>query len=208
MFRTHSIWTNRIGLLTATVAALLVLADRTGLWPGLQDYTNVHYTWVLLLGAFALLLGIGNVAWNHLRRVRQGEEEWVLSLLLLLVMFAVLAAGLLSPNGTTSPLMEWIFDSIIAPAQASLFALTAFFLIAAAYYFLRLNHPGGIWIVLATVVILVAQTPLTRNNLPAVLINFADWLLVWPVMAALRGALLGAGLAAVLAGARLYMRNR
>ncbi len=208
MFSPNATWTNRIGLLVATAAALLVLVDRSGFWPGTRPYATLLYGWVLLLSGFALLLGIANVLWVHLWRVVKGQEEWVLSLLLIGVLMAVLLLGLLAPSGTTSPIMEWVFDSVIAPSQAALFALTAFFLMAAAYQFLRLSHPGGVWILLGVFLTLLVQTPFTQANLPGILVDFVDWLLIWPVMAALRGALLGVGLAAVLTGFTLYLRHR
>ncbi len=208
MFSPNATWTNRIGLLIATGAALLVLVDRANLWPGTRPYATLLYSWVLLLSGFALLLGLANVLLVHLWKVAKGQEEWVLSLFLIGVMLVVLVMGLLAPSGTTSPVMEWIFDSIIAPSQAALFALTAFFLMAAAYRFLRLSHPGGVWILLGVFLTLLVQTPFTQANLPGIFVDFVDWLLIWPVMAALRGALLGVGLAAVLTGFTLYLRNR
>lgn len=207
MFAPRSGWTNRFGLSILVLSAALVLIDRLGPWPQTRPLANTLYSWVLLLGAFTLLLGVANVAWVHLRRVLQGQEEWVLSSVLLVTLAGVLVVGVLSPGGTTSVLMEWVFDSVIFPAQATLFALTAFFVLGAAYRFLRLTQPGSLWILAGTLITLLVQTPLSRASLPPLFTSFADWLLVWPVMAALRGALLGLGLAAILTGLRLLVQN-
>ncbi len=201
-------WINRIAILLVALVAGLVLADRFGLSPLTRPLTNLFYTWALLLSAFTLLLGVATALWAHLERIQRGENEWPLSLLLLAAFALTLVAGLSLPGGATGPLMEWAFDAIIAPGQATLFALTGFFIVAAAYRFLRLNRPGGLWILAGALLTLLVQTPLTQQALPDLLVGFADWLLVGPVMAAMRGALLGGALAAIFAGIRLFARSK
>jgi hypothetical protein len=207
MFATHSPWINRLGLAIIFIVAAVIVASRFDLLPGLQPAATLLYAWVLLLAAFALLLGIASVAWVHLGRILGGEPEWGLSLLLLIGLLGVFFIGILSPVGATSPLMEWVFDALIAPGQASLFALTGFFVAAAAYRYLRLDRPDALWILAGVLLALLVQTPLSQQLLPPIFISLADWLLVWPIMAAVRGALLGTALAAVLVGLRLLARG-
>ena len=164
-------------------ALLPPLAPTAGLLAG------VLYRWALLLAAAALLAGVLNVAWVHGRRVQRGAREWPLSLALLATLLAVLIGGtvsgplaraLVNANanfnvaGTTtaatssaaasglasaSVLMEWIFDSVLAPSQRALFALLAFFVAAAAYDLLRVQRPSGRWMLLGTLAVLLVQMP-------------------------------------------------
>ena len=96
----------------------------------------------------------------------------------------MLASGLLSPFGASS-LTEWLFDAIIAPGQATLFALLAFFMIAAAYRLLRgpqrrrLDATGAL-------LMLTAQAPAAGVWMSPGLTRFAGWTLDVPVMATLR----------------------
>lgn len=203
----QSPWIYRLGLtLTAAVAAL-VLMDRFQLLPALRPVTTLLYGWALLLAAFALLLGIGNVVWVHVRRVQQGAAEWPLSLLLVGSLLLVFLAGSIGPGGATAPLMEWLFSALIGPGQATLFALTGVFVLIAAYRYLRLDRADGLWILAGTLLVLLLQTPSSYAALPPVLVDLADWLLDWPVMAALRGVLLGGGLAALLVILRLLVQR-
>ncbi|MBX2998690.1 MAG: hypothetical protein KF893_09300 [Caldilineaceae bacterium] len=207
MFSTHAQWINRLGLVIIFVVAALIIASRFHLLPGLQPVATILYTWVLLLAAFALLLGIASVAWVHLGHIQGGEAEWGLSLILLIGLLGVFAIGILSPVGANSPLIEWVFDALIAPGQASLFALTGFFVVAAAYRYLRVDRPDAIWILVGALLALLIQTPLSQQLLPPIFTGLTDWLLVWPVMAALRGALLGGALAVLIVGLRLLARG-
>jgi hypothetical protein len=200
-------WINRLSTIVILFTAGVILVSRFGLLPGLTPISNVLYTWVLLLGAFALLFGVVSVAWAHVERIQRGEREWSFSLVLLIGLLAVVVTGLLSPGGTTSPLIEWVFDALIAPGQASLFALTGLFVIAAAYRYLRLDRPEALWILFGVLLALLVQTPITRVYAPRIVVDLADWLLVWPMMAALRGVLLGGALAALFVALRLLVQG-
>lgn len=179
--------------------------ERAQIFPDLTVITTRFYTWAALLGAFALLLGVANVLWVHFGRVQYGEADWTQSLALVATAFAVLLAGLLDSAGVESPLVEWIFDSIIAPGQATLFALLAFFTAVAGYRYLRVNRPGGGWLLAGAVLMLVTQTPLLNVALPQDFVAAVVWLLETPAMAALRGVLLGSSIALVIVGIRLLI---
>jgi hypothetical protein len=158
-----------------------------------------------LLAGFALLLGVANVFLVHLRRIYTGQPGWTASMGLLVALFAVFVAGLVDPRGAASPLVEWLFDSIIAPGQATLFALLAFFMAAAAYRYLRIGRTGGAWMLAGTLLMLVAQLPVAASSLPDSFKLWMDWLLMQPVMAVMRGALLGSGLALLIVGLRFLL---
>lgn len=123
----RSVRPNVIFIVLTCIALLMLALDRTGLLQGLPALTAIVFQWAILLGGVALMVGTVNVAVLHLRRIQTGQRDWGLSLVLLAVMVAVLAGGVLSPQGLNSPLATWIFDSLLAPGQAALFALLLFF---------------------------------------------------------------------------------
>lgn len=207
MFSSRSNWLNRIGLLVVAACATLVISARFELGLAPPAAAATLYGWALLLGGFALLLGITNAIWYHLVRVQRGQREWVFSLLLLIVFALVFGAGVSSPGGSVAPLAEWVFDAVIAPGQATLYALTGFFLLSAAYRYLRFNRPGGLWILAGALLMLLVQTPFFYQQLPAALVELLDWLLNWPVMAAMRGVLLGGALGVLFISLRLIVNS-
>lgn len=186
---------------------ILIALDRTGLLAALHPLVVTLYSWFVLLSAFGILLGLINVFYLHLQRVAGGQAEWGLSLLLIATGLATFVAGLLQPAGVTSPLVEWIFDALLAPGAATLYALVLFFMAAAAYRYLRLTAPGGAWMLAGTLTMLVIQMPASANLLPTFLGETVNWLLQAPVMATFRGALLGSALALLLIGVR-YLLGR
>ena len=199
------------------IAALIFVgvgrfADR----PTLASISTTGFEWVLLLAGVALLLGIVNVIWLHIRRIALGQRDWPLSLALIAVLAAVAGAGLLNPTGVRSPLIEWVFDAVIAPGQAALFAMLIFFMAAAAYQYLRIGRRGGVWMLIGFLVIMLAQTPFgvaqtgevstaEFASVSAAILSGARWFLDAPVMAALRGVLIGSVLALLVLGMRLLI---
>lgn len=184
----------------------IVLAlQRTGIVPGLGGVVAILYEWLILVSSFALLLGVAHLLLTHLRRIQLGQPEWTYSLLLVIACCAVFVAGLLQPAGVTSPTVEWIFTTLIAPGQAMLYALIFFFMAAAAYYYLRLTTPSGRWMLAGALVMLIAQMPATYNVLPAIYGEWVGWLLQVPVMATVRGAILGSTLALLFFGVRFLL---
>ncbi len=196
-------------VLTVVVIAVIFVViafDRAQTFgDSLRPVTSQLYLWAMLLAAVALLMGAVNVAWVHLRRVQAGETGWINSLALLVALFVVLMAGFADPAGTANPLVEWLFDAIIAPGQATLFSLLIFFMAAAAYRYLRVDRPGGGWLLAGALLMMITQLPAANALLPAGVADFTAWLLETPGMAAMRGVLLGGSLALVVVGLRMIV---
>jgi len=196
---------NYLTLLIAASCFILIALDRSGVLPAVHTIVVILYEWLLLLASFALLLGIVHLLITHLHRIQQGQRDWTYSLVLVTACSAVLVAGLIQPSGVTSPTVEWIFNALIAPGQATLYALFFFFMAAAAYHYLRVTQPAGRWMLAGALLVLVAQMPASRTVLPAVYDEWVGWLLQVPVMATVRGAILGSTLSLLLLGLRFIL---
>lgn len=210
MQRRASTRTNRLFILLFLIALIFVGVTRLDGVPMAILLREIGFEWIIILAGIALLLGVVNVIWLHIRRILMGERDWMLSLALLAVLTAVVGTGLLNPAGMVSPLLEWIFDALIAPGQAALYAMLVFFMAAAAFQYLRVGRRGGTWMVLGFLIVLLVQTPLDAAALGLSetmdrLADAARWFLDAPVMAALRGVLLGSALALLVTGCRFLL---
>jgi hypothetical protein len=187
--------------------SLLLGIDRFVELSPLRSVAVTIYEWGVLVGAFALLLGAINVTSVHVRRIIAGDPGWLQSLLLIMALVVILATGLFSSAGVRSPLVELLFDAIIAPGQATLFALLAFFMAAAAYRYLRVGRPGGVWLLVGVLLVFAVQMPVTNAVLPTAIANVVDWVVDVPAMAALRGALLGSSFALLIVAVRYLLTS-
>lgn len=199
--------TSPIWIIVVLFCFIVIALERTKLIPAIQPLATTLYQWFILLSAFGILLGVGNVFYIHLRRIVSGQEEWGLSLALVATGLATLMAGLVQQAGVTGPIVEWIFDALLAPGSATLYALLVFFLAAAAYRYLRLTTSGGAWMVAGVLFMLLVQMPASANFLSPIFAESVAWLLQVPIMAVFRGALLGSVLALLLIGTR-YLIGR
>lgn len=202
--------TNWLFILLFLIALIFVGVTRLDGVPMAILLREIGFEWIIILAGIALLLGVVNVIWLHIRRILMGERDWMLSLALLAVLTAVVGTGLLNPAGMVSPLLEWIFDALIAPGQAALYAMLVFFMAAAAFQYLRVGRRGGTWMVLGFLIVLLVQTPFDAAALGLSetmdrLADAARWFLDAPVMAALRGVLLGSALALLVTGCRFLL---
>lgn len=166
------------------------------------------YQWGLILAAFALVLGVANVTWVHLRQIVVGSAGWPQSLALVAALLVTLLLGLTGADGVRNPLVEWVFDHVIAPGQATLFALPVFFMLVAAYRYLRIGRTGGAWMLAGLLVVVAGQMPGAQSLLPGALPALTAWLLDIAGMAALRGALLGSAFALLLVAIRALFALR
>lgn len=233
MSRRLRVSTNLIALLILASCFVLIGLDRaitqTAQSSFLRPATLTLYEWAILLSAFGLLAGGLNIVWTHFRRIQLGGTDWVLSLILLIVMTIALTAGLLDRLGTVGSMVEWIFNSVIDPLQATLFALLGLFLATAAYRYLRVGRPGGSWMIAGALAMMLIQMPLGKsvltffsttdllilsgevaadNSSIGLLEQTLHWLIEWPVMGAMRGAILGSSIALLVVAVRFLLRYR
>jgi hypothetical protein len=160
----------------------------------------------IIVAAFALFLGLLNVLRVHARKIRDRQPGRMYSFVLILSMLIVLVVGLPplpnQPSGPAHPTLQWIFDNIQAPIQASFSALIVFFMVTAAYRLFRLRNLESVLMLAVAVVVLIGQVSV---GLLPVLSELKDWILTVPAMAGVRGILLGVALGAVLTGIRLLL---
>jgi hypothetical protein len=172
----------------------------------LDDIGTYFIDTAVIIAAFALFLGVFNVLRVHARKIRERKTGGLYSFVLVAAMLIVLAIGLPpfpgQPSGPSQPIVQWIFDNVQAPIQASLSALIVLFIVTAAYRLLRLRNLESALMLLVTLLVLAGQV--TAGLMP-VLPELKDWILDVPAMAGVRGILLGVALGALLTGIRLLL---
>lgn len=160
----------------------------------------------VILAAFALLLGVINVLRVHARKIQKGPPGSLYSIVLIAAMLIVLVIGLPAlpgrPAGPSQPIIQWIFENIQVPIQASLSALLVFFVVTAAYRLLLVRSLEATVMLVVVLIVLLGQVGV---GLVPVLPKLKDWILTVPTLAGVRGILLGVALGALLTGIRLLL---
>ena len=174
--------------------------------PSLDAIGTYLINTAVIVAAFALFLGVINVLQVHARKIHSGQPGSVFSVVLVASMLVVLAIGLPSlpgrPSGPTQPVIQWIFNNIQLPIQASLSALLVFFLVTAIYRLLLVRSLESVVMLIVVLLVLLGQSAL---GLVPALPKLKDWILEVPTLAGVRGILLGVALGALLTGVRLLL---
>lgn len=155
----------------------------------------------VIVVAFALLLGLFNVLLVHFNRIARREEGWPYSIFLVAIALVVLVAGI---SGPETDVVKWIFNNVQFPLQAATFSLLAFYVATAAYRAFRLRSLESTAFILAAIVVLLGQVPISRyvgELLPAA----KDWILSVPGTAGVRGIIIGVALGTIATGVRILM---
>ncbi|MCS6841492.1 MAG: hypothetical protein RMJ54_10025 [Roseiflexaceae bacterium] len=204
-----------IATLIAGVAGLLVLIDFTGPLPVISLLAQITLDWAALIAALALVIGLVNVAGNHIGHVVRRSADWGYSLVLLAAMGAVIFAGTLyplqNPDGSLtvpSSLIEQpvrvVFSAVYTPLASSLLALLTFFSLSAALRAVRRRTTDAVVIVMVALGVLIA-TSLPQLEFTPIVSDGLRWFSNYVVLAGARGLLIGAAIGALVAGVRVLL---
>jgi len=193
----------------AVLPGLMVLASYLMPAWGLVDLRNRLIEWAVIVAAFTFMLGIFNILQVHGRRLSRRRSGWFYSLVLVVAMALAMLPPIFSIPLLNVPESTWmwadrlIFDDIITPVGATLAALVAFVLLAAAFRLLRTRHSAEALLFLVVVIVtLLGTTPLVGGEWLA---DVRYWLITVPGMAGMRGLLLGVGLGIMITALRVFI---
>ncbi len=145
----------------ALFTGLLLFVQYFVPWPWLSRLAHPFLLWIIVLTATAFILAAAQLVVRHARKVRTNAG----STLLLIGFILTLIAGLL-PQGYEAGFGAWLYDWLLAPGLAALFALLPIFLAYALYKHLQLRSIGSLLLVVALLIVLLGQTPLIVERLP------------------------------------------
>ncbi|MFZ2097092.1 MAG: hypothetical protein WAV05_10680 [Anaerolineales bacterium] len=160
--------------------------------------------WAIILAAFALLLGIFNLALVHWKKAgSQGPGRIYSVVLLTSLLLTILLASISGPTGSLS---LWLFNTFQVPVEISLLAVLAVVLIYAGARLLARRPKWNTILFLVTVlVVLLGTVPLYFIGEIAPLNILRGWITQVPAMAGARGLLLGVALGTVATGLRILI---
>jgi hypothetical protein len=192
--------------LATAIAISVGLVILIGYFLPIPLFTAVQSTllnWAVIIGAFAALVGIGNLILNHWRKLTSKNQRDFYSLFALLGFAGIFAIGMI--DGPMHKDIQQAVRSIVLPVETSLMAVLAITLGYACLRLLRQRRDVlSILFVISTVVFLILSggflagidIPLVQN-----LTAFIDQL---PIAGA-RGILLGIALGSLTTGLRILM---
>jgi hypothetical protein len=162
-----------------------------------QEIYNYYLDWIVIVGSFALILGVGSLLRIHSHKVRRKAPNWPYSLAVIIPIYVVPIFALLVPSsfggGQEAPsVFHFSFVAIQVPIQSTMFSLLAFYIASAAFRAFRAKSALATVLLLAAVVVMMGQVPvgeLLGSWFPKV----GQWILRFPNLAAKRAIEIGVG---------------
>ncbi len=196
-----------LAVLASSLVLALGLITLWGLFPGslAAPVAAALIQLVVIVSAVAVLVGVLNLLWVHLRRVINGDPGWPYSLalffsaLLVIVLITLERLGLVVNN----QLSGFLFSAVQVSVESALAGLLAFFLVFAAARLLRHRVTwGAVLFVITLLIVLIGWL-----GLPVLgpLNDLSAWIRDVPATAGARGLLIGIALGATATGIRVLL---
>ena len=175
--------------------------------------------WFDIIAAFAILLGAFHLLKIHFSKIDTKHKDYPYSIILIIGFLSMIFAGFLYRGGgeqvpwgehlnSEGSLFKWIFDSIFAPLEATMFALLAFFVASASYRAFRIRNFEASLLLTAGIFVMLGAVPI-GNYIPSWLFAFIFWALLFALISPLfkdKNLLLAcAGISFCLLGITMYI---
>jgi len=184
--------------------------------PPFTDMYNRLLDWAIIIGIFALVIGLSSLIRLHYTRIRRKTRDLPYSIVVFVGMATMALIGLIKGTGEGS-WFEWIFQNIQVPMQATMFSLLAFFIASAAYRAFRARTLEATLMLVTAVLIMFARVPIGNflwqhiapqswiAKAPFLPADVSGWILNVPSMAARRGILLGVSLGGIATALKILL---
>lgn len=165
------------------------------------DIYETLMDWLMIVGMFAVVLGIAGLVMQHAGKLRTREPNWPYSIALLVGLFGMIILGFWGQE-LGSPFVRAYF-AVLNPIQATMFAMLAFYIASAAYRAFRGRSVLATILLLSAVIVMLGRVPLGEILWPSFHLGsftvpgaaaISDWLLNVPNLAAKRAIYIGLGL--------------
>ena len=178
--------------------------------------------WSLIIGPFALVIGVVTLVNTHVIRIKRRVEHWQYSYLVFIGMFVMVVFGL--PKGTQNGIFKWLawfkgpenevfvwfFDHVQVPMEATMFSLLAFFIASASYRAFRARTLEATLLLVAALIVMIGNAPIgdylwnelspVGENIPS---TARQWILDNPNLSSRRGIILGVSLGVISQSIRI-----
>jgi hypothetical protein len=167
-------------------------------------YYDLTTKWIRIVYAFSLVLGTGSLMMYHTDKIRRQRSGWIYSIVTIIAFAATSVIGLAGGVRPGSILQDVIFDNILVPLNASMFAILAFYMASAAYRAFRARTKEAALLLVASFVVMLGMVPVGRAIWPK-LPDIAEWVLSVPNMAAKRAILFGVALGGIATSLKVIL---
>lgn len=174
-----------------------------------QDYLRISIDGIIIIGAFAFLLGLASVFMAHYGKIKRKADGWGYSIFVFVGIAIGLGTGIwskgvqITPEGVVTSL-GWMYTYMLYPLQGTMFSILAFFVVSSAFRAFRVKSGEALALFIAAILLVFGTVPLGQIVwdkiffwVPFQMSSAVEWVMEIPNNAARRGILLGVAIGMV-----------
>ena len=165
------LWKRQIPIIIVSLIGFATLLGWFIDQPTFKSFVDDDATqWFDILAAFAIFLGGLNLLKLQTQKVLTKQKGWQYSLFAIAgLLFAIVAGFFIKGNpdvawGThvtaKGTLFKWMFNYMVSPMQATMFALLAFYVASASYRAFRIRNFEATLLLSSGIIIMIGRVPL------------------------------------------------
>ena len=204
-------------LIIVFVIGVLAFAQEFVPHPLAGDFFEEMTSWMMIMGGFAMFLGLYSLLHAHATRIRRRVQGWGYSVFVYIGAAAMIIAGLW--NDGWGPMvdveqgktwLDWGYTYVFTPCSATVFSILAFFMASAAFRTFRARNFAAALLLVSAVIVMFGRVPVSED-LGRLLGNqrifpaAADALMDFPNLAAKRAIMMGISLGAIAQSLRILL---
>lgn len=180
-----------VPMVLTILAGLFVIVAKYSFAVDQLGWFTIGNRWFQIVYAMFFLLGVVSLTIVHGKNVQRRRSKWAYSLILLICMYGYAAVTL--EQTVDGPQANWVFQNILNPTDATIFALLAFFITSAAYRAFRIRTREATVLMIVAIILMLGTAPIGDTIIPG-WGSVAHWFLDVPNSSAMRGIQIGASL--------------
>jgi len=173
--------------------------------PFLEQTKDVLNDWFLIAQAWAVAVGVVNLTQIHMRNVNMKRENYGFSIWLIICMYGMAIFGIFIAKSPNHEGWKLMYNDIIAPMNATVYATLVFYIGSAAYRAFRIRSAEAAVLLVSALIMMLGSVPLGTMIFGEWIADAATWILEVPNSAAMRGIQVGATLGAVATALRILL---
>ena len=183
------------------------------------DAENIFGDWISIVQAFAIWLGMLNLAYVCWVKVQRKSDGWPYALITIISMLIMLVVGFITVtnaiHGDTSHRaagtgFKWMYDVIYTPLTSTMFSMLAFFVASASYRAFRARSFEASLLLITGFLVMAGRVPLFDPLLQPIwnypfFSSFSEWIMSYANAAGQRAIMIGIALGIMSSSLRIIL---
>ena len=197
---------DRVAVFITTIVGMFMISKFFLKLPWIKGVADEMEQWCLIVFAMAIILGVANILRVNLKLVLKKGKDWPYKLVVVVSMLGMILVGivdlLMRGNISTGSAFQYLFDTVVVPLSATMFALLAFYIASAAFRAFRARNIRAGLLLVSGSLVMIGRVPLGAALSP-LFPKLADWIMAVPNAAGQRGLIIGAAMGMIATGLRV-----